>query len=155
MYYTEKEAGDNMLDNYRVEMIRISEGFTEKEKEKYNVEHLINLSEKLRDCEDQDVINLMLSLKDQLNEEKVDLKTFRKDYSSLTTIVSSRFGLKEKGSLQGQYAGLGIALGAGLGAAFTSVFTASLAIFIGAGLAIGTGIGSQKEKEAEEKDLLF
>lgn len=144
-----------MLDNYRVEMIRISERFSEKENNKYKVEHLINLSEKLISCDDEDVIHLMLSVKERLNQEPIDLKAFRKEYNKLATIVSSRFQLKEKGSIQGQYTGLGIALGTGIGAAFTSLMTASVAIGVSIGLAIGTGIGSQKEKEAEEKGLLY
>lgn len=144
-----------MLSSYKTEMMKLSEGMSEKELDKYQVNHLINLSVLLKSCEDQDVIKLMLSLKSQLQHDEPVYKKYMKDYQSLTSIVASRFGYKEKNSVQSHYMAMGIAFGSLMGITLMNLFNFSLAIGVALGMTIGNGIGQQKEKELEKLEKLF
>jgi len=144
-----------MNHNYRQDFIKTASGFSEKEIEKYHVNHIINLFDKIKNKDDEDIYELLVELKSTLSEEKINQKIYSKTYSKLTSIVESRFGYKEVGSMKNRYIGLGLLFGVSLGVSMSNFFTASLAIFLSVGLTIGVALGSKKEKEAEDKDLLY
>ncbi len=144
-----------MNHNYRQDFIKTTSGFSEKEIEKYHVNHIINLFDKIKNKDDEDIYELLVVLKSTLSEEKINQKIYSKTYSKLTSIVESRFGYKEVGSMKNRYIGLGLLFGVSLGVSMSNFFTSSLPIFLSVGLTIGVALGSKKEKEAEDKDLLY
>jgi len=147
-----------MLNDYRNLLISVTSEMTEKEQNKYKINHLLNLSDKLGDQRDQDIESILLELKDLLShcqEGKIDKRVYNKLYQKLATIVKERFDLHEKGSMSGQYIGLGLCFGTAIGTALSSMFTGNISIGIGIGMALGAGLGAQKEKQLEKEGKLY
>jgi len=143
-----------MNDDFRKTFISNTKDLDTKLREKYQVEHIMNLSDKIKG-DDQDINALLYSINDLFLEETIDKKRFKSLYEQLTKSVDQRYGLKQKDSIRNYYAGIGLVFGVSLGVALTSVLTGSLAIFLSLGLCMGSVIGVRKEKEAEDKDLLY
>ncbi|MCH4890828.1 hypothetical protein EZV73_24830 [Acidaminobacter sp. JC074] len=143
-----------MNNDFKHTFISNTKDLGDKEREKYQIDHIINLSDKIK-ADDKDISKMLYSINDLFLDETVDSKIFKKLYDQLRKTVDERYGFKQKDSIRNHYAGLGLLFGVSLGVSLTSIITSSLAIFLSLGLCLGSVIGMKKEKEAEEKDLLY
>lgn len=141
-----------------------------KQIKKLSIEELKNLLAKLIDKQlidgsetAKDVEILINQVFDDLDDviksrvlNKVELKAYKKSYSTLVAKVKDVYNLVATGSLQSEYMGIGIALGTGIGVALMAATNpAFMSIGTGIGIAIGAGIGAQKEKEAKAEGRLY
>jgi len=137
----------------------IKEQMIEKDKKKYSIENLINLSKK-PDLKDDDLVNhlidLMIDHLQAINSGKTDKKQqYLKLFKELKKHVKETYGYVQKGSVQGEYMSLGIAFGLMIGVAFSTINTAFIAIGLPIGVALGLSLGTEKEKKLEKEDKLY
>lgn len=156
-----------MLNNYEMDFREITRTFTDKDKNKMQLEILLNLLRKLSTYEDITIENktkkVLEILSDynyfesdaKINNNSTLIKTFIKEFSSLKKLVSTRLGLIERGLTKNKIIGFSMSLGVAVGAALSSKSPAMLSIGIALGVAIGAGLGSKKEKELEDSNNLY
>lgn len=136
-----------------------TQGFTDKEKSNFKIDATVRLYEKLTlenkqdwEVDFEELIQILLK-KDVT--EKQQLRSFRKKYSSLALEVKKKHGYTEKGSLQENAMGIGIALGIALGAGLLSINPAFIGVGIAIGVAVGLAIGASQEQEAKKNGKIF
>lgn len=142
-----------MFERYKAELIRASLMFTEKEKNKYGVEQLIKLSEKLVPCTDRDLIDAYDSIIVLI--ENRDYKHFKRVYNKLISTVSKRYGYHTKNEIITEYTGIGVALGTGIGVALASITSGGIGIGVAIGVGFGALVGNWKAKSLESEDKLY
>lgn len=156
-----------MLNNYEMDFREITRTFTDKDKNKMQLEILLNLLKKLNTYEDitienkiKEVLEILSDYNFSESETKINnnstlIKTFKKEFSSLKKLVSTRLGLIERGLTKNKIMGFSMSLGVAIGVALSSKSPAMLSIGIALGIAIGAGLGSKKEKELEDSNNLY
>jgi hypothetical protein len=131
----------------------------EKNQKKLGINHIINLSQKMEDKEDEIVDGLFKSLVEQLNNmefsDKNRNKSYYEDYKQLKKHVKEKYGLIPKGSIQEEYLSYGIVFGLLIGSAFIAINPAFIAIGLPIGVALGLSLGTNKEKKLEDEDKLY
>lgn len=132
---------------------------TEKQQRNFlfdELERLMNKLEPFNDSEFEGKINQVFKeLKIILEDSKTKKKSYYKEFNELKSLVKEKYGFVPKGSVQGQYMGLGIAIGTGIGAGFISINPAFIGVGIPFGIVIGSAIGASKEKELNEQGKLY
>lgn len=144
-----------MLENYNSELTYVSQGYDEKQLKKYQIQTLLNISAKLVDKENEDIESMMISLKNMLknisDDAPLDFKIYKRLFAKLKDEIKNIYNYYEKGDIQSNYMGLGIAFGSGL----SIIFQAFLGVGMSLGLVIGAGIGKQKESVALKDGRIY
>lgn len=148
-----------MLNQYKEEIESIIQKFNEKQLKRLDVKSLINLSVKLLKFEDDEIKEIMIELKDLLGkmseEELLDIKTYKKQLVFLKSIISKKYDLYERGSVQALYLGAGLAIGTAVGVFLVSSMSSGMTLGPLLGLVIGISFGYKKEKTLEKADKLY
>jgi|LGOV01.1.fsa_nt_gb hypothetical protein len=132
----------------------------EKQVKKMELNTLINLIDKFNNIDDVEVegsFNILNKLiVNIINEENPSYKEYKSNFNTLKKLVRKNYGFVKKGTLNEESIGVGVAIGVAIGAGLSSASNpAFMGVGIPIGIAIGAGIGSKREKEAEEKGLLY
>ncbi len=135
-------------------------GLDEKQVKKMELNSLLNLIDMFNDISDVEVEGSFSKLSkliiNIINEETPSYKEYKRDFNVLKKLVRKTYGFIKKGTLKEESIGAGVAIGVALGVAIPSGGNvAFMSIGIPIGIAIGAGIGRKREKEAEEKGLLY
>ena len=147
------------MNDYVIRINQISNLFEEKKQKKLQLDTFIRLIEKVDNLDDAEINKMIDDVYYILNElsrdETLKSKTYMKAFNELKKIVKTKHGFREKGAIQGEYTGMGIAIGVAIGPAFMSLNAAFIGIGLPIGLAIGASIGRKKEQEALEKGNIY
>ena len=142
------------MENYKQQLLNEISKREEKLVKKYQLEVFMNLIEKVKDKEDDELNRQIEYLLTTLSKFEVMPRTYERFYkrgfSALKSYVRKTFGYVAKGTIAGEH----MALGVGIGIVFGALLSGVNAGFIGIGLALGAGLGiatgQSKEKEEEK-----
>jgi len=146
-----------MFIDYDKNIKDITSQFNEKKTKKLGIDTLINLSIKLYEYQNKEVEDLMIQLKNSLEnlnfDDKKQQKKYLKDFALLKQLVKSQFDLHEKGSILTTYTAFGMMIGLSVGTGVSSGKGTGIGISLG--LVFGSAIGTQREKQMKEEGKLY
>lgn len=147
------------MNNHSEAIKSLSFEYDKRQKTKFKIDLFSRLCKKLENESNSEIDELIKTtyefLRNMNTNEYKQSREYNKKLSLLRKKVKEVYGYTAKNELKEQYMGIGVALGVVFGASFTTINLAFVGIGLPIGLAIGVAIGQQKEKEAEEKDLLY
>lgn len=147
------------MNEYIVRINQLENYFDDKKKKRLQLPSFVNLIAKLDDKNDieleEKIKNTYKLLHDLSTNQTLKDKEFIKSLNDIKKVSRQKFGLVQKGIIQSEYTGMGIAIGVALGSGFLAINTAFIGIGLPIGLVIGAGLGSKKEKELEAKGLTY
>jgi hypothetical protein len=147
-----------MVD-YSDTIMSIASRMDEKVQKRLKPDVLARLNRKLMDVGDEEDHQLLHRVYQQLRDIGDDITTdyrpYKKSLWALQKSVRSKYGFTEKGTLQNESTGIGIAFGTAIGGGFVGINPAFVGIGIPIGLAIGVAIGKQREEQAEEQGKTY